>query len=440
MAEEICFWCNEVMNELSFHKKLGGSEPAAKHRQALRISLKCDSADEVDQAGDRCDGRLSKSSEAIARDRQRWLISPLFDLMFVCGAAPWILGFVTYLILGSDISAIKASPAQQALSIFLVTASLLIGESHQFTSIIRYYDLGRKQKKSYKLHRFPFWFLYAVAALIIVALAAQAMGWGALLNPVISPIGVALVPVFSTAMSFFPVVLMHHFCAQAQAVGQIYCGKQGYKLSKLEKVCLSISSWSLVAAGASTIAAPFGSGGMLSSVGASQLMAAGSALGGPGTLAQLAVSFACLAILGTTYLFIKRGMMKSEWLPSGAVYLWINLATLILLPLPGLIYMWLFVPIFLHASQHWTVAYLAQQDDLKKQGREPQSSFAEFAGDICKLVLPVQALSLCVLFLPLIVAQMLGEFSEGLSSTLSVGWSMLVFYLHYFSDRIVWRP
>ena len=96
----------------------------------------------------------------------QWLVSQNIDLLFVCGLLPWILGAIAYFSTGGLVQQPVVGTNQQLLTMFLVFSSFLIGESHQFTSILRYYSKTfRRRRNLYRWHRLPIWFLYAVAAL-----------------------------------------------------------------------------------------------------------------------------------------------------------------------------------------------------------------------------------------------------------------------------------
>src|SRR5262249_37905170 len=133
-------------------------------------------------------------------------------------------------------------------------ASLIIGESHQFTSIIRYFGGISRRTKGYKLQRLPFWLLYATFATVAILAEMRV--------PFDHPVELALVSgigfVSQLSMALFPVVLMQHFTAQAKAIGLVYCGMHGYKLSRLESFVLSFTAWLLVIAGGFALAMPFG--------------------------------------------------------------------------------------------------------------------------------------------------------------------------------------
>jgi len=351
------------------------------------------------------------------RKPHAWLVSASFDLLFICGLLPWILGFGAYIITGGDLNNPIASQSQHLATIFFVVSSLIIGEAHQFTSIIRYYGAFRSRTKAYRKQRIPFWIIYAFFLMLVPIAMILQSSW-------IS--GIVLF-IFQIGVILFPVVLMQHFCAQAISIGLMYCRKEGYNLSRSERMSLSAIAWLLVGIGACTIAVPFGiARGPLSGVTNSCLLATGA-----------------LSVLIFAAHVLRRGFVSNEWLPAGAGIMWANLAMFILLPLPAplILYVWLFVPVFFHATQHWAVAWITQQNELV-----PQRNFApnhrRLFGDICRLALPVQLINLLVLFSPLIVAQFRPDWSQilGGTGTLSVFWSMLVFYIHYFADRIVWRP
>ena len=90
-----------------------------------------------------------------------YLVSPLFDILFVCGGAPWLLGITAYLTIGTNISGdLFNREILSMLTVIYVAASILIGESHQFTSILRYYGTFKERSKRYKLSRLPLWIIY----------------------------------------------------------------------------------------------------------------------------------------------------------------------------------------------------------------------------------------------------------------------------------------
>ena len=144
-------------------------------------------------------------------------------------------------------------------------------------------------------------------------------------------------------------------------------------------------------------------------------------------------TIAGLAYVGNN--FVQRGIKTKQWLPAPAAILWINLLLFSLLPPSPMVFVWLFVPIFFHATQHWSVAWSAKQAERTNKETTDKRQLTEF---LLTVLLPVQALTLSILFIPAIFKDSFLFGNQG--GTLNVGWSMLVFYIHYFTDRIVWRP
>jgi hypothetical protein len=346
--------------------------------------------------------------------RRTWLISSWFDLLFVCGLAPWLLGLVALCTVDA-VPGPKALTAEQGyFGIFFVVASLLIGESHQFTSIVRYFTVPMERKVHW-VNRLPIW--------LIIGLPLLAIFPGFLMTfaeSIPSPIINALVAAIEAVFLFFPVVLIQHVCAQAKAIGLIYCAKEGYKLSEPDGYYLSFAMWTLVAAGGAAVAAPFGTFFEL-----------------PPPVAAVLLGLAFCGVGMCAYRIIRRGVEKNEWLPAATGLMWSNMAALILLPISLTMYAWLFVPLFFHATQHWSVAWITRKREVVAAGGTIASK-ADVIREIALMVLPVLAITMAVLFLPLLLTA-ISDPSLGLSSTLGVEWSILVFYLHYFSDRIVWR-
>jgi hypothetical protein len=110
-----------------------------------------------------------------------------------------------------------------------------------------------------------------------------------------------------------------------------------------------------------------------------------------------------------------------------------------------MIYVWMFVPVFFHATQHWAVAWMTEKKECASDSTEKRPSTLQDLIHFCKFALPIQVVSLAVLFWPLFFqleavmkAKNHTPFS-GPEFTLALEWSILVFYMHYFADRIVWR-
>jgi hypothetical protein len=373
-------------------------------------------------------GRRLKSAFSAA-DRERelagpaspWLVSRAFDVLFVCGLAPWIFGLLVYFLVGDITFKVVQTPQLQYFTIAYVVASLLVGEGHQFTSILRYYSSRNWQRDSLGFDRLPFWVMHVGLATVAVILVVQVWNlhpqlgiFQGLVDAYMQLITAAAMLILPTAMALFPVFLMHHFCAQAKGVGLIYCGKARYELSAEQELCLNISLWALVVAGACIIAAPFGS----------------TTLGvGPSEFVRLCgVGFAAFSFILFAIPTLLRGFRRDEWLPPQVAFLWSNLVLFVLLPQPIALFVWLFVPLLYHATQHWAVAWMVQK-------KEVVASRDGTRADVFRLALPAVATTLITLF---VVPSILG--STFGSSTLSLGWSMLIFYMHYFADRAVWRP
>lgn len=390
----------------------------------LSASVKDQSDKQIDLSVSRALSPESRPEDVIGVSRSQWLISPTVDLLFVCGFAPWLFGAATAIAAfnGKIPAPFKSGVPDTGPfnSLFLVVAALIIGESHQFTSIIRYYSRTGSKKQARKLDRFPIWVIYTG---LIIIFGGIATGFVVPLSILAS---VVILPILMLAQFMFPVVLMQHVCAQAKAIGLIYCAKEGYKLSREEKYHLSAATWLLVFLGAFTIAAPFG----ISEI------ALNSGLIGSIHQAVRLCTFAELAYFAAK--LIWRGLKNDEWLPAGAGWMWTNLILFVLIPFFFMPLVWLYVPIFFHATQHWVVAWITQKRE--NASSEKPATGVQTLKDFLVLVLPVQALSLSVLFLPLFLGSLVFGLNQGLQNTLSVGWSMLVFYMHYFSDRIVWRP
>jgi hypothetical protein len=343
-----------------------------------------------------------------------WLVSPAVDLLFVCGLAPWILGCAAWLVIGSPHSDTPDTIASRSLTALYVLCALFIGEGHQFTSIVRFHTAKRFWKRWPSLPPVVFMWLGLLSPLG-VGLVNSDFGELDLFLGIAAQIGVIV----------FPIVLVHHFCIQAHAIVLMYCGKGGYVLSRAQTWLFRISMWLLVAGAACGMALPFG---LTDNVEATKMAQ-------PWAIPLMVASLlcACLPVW-------RRGRKTGEWPPDVAMVLWLNLISFLLIPMQVAAYVWVFVPIFFHASQHWIVAYAMRRRESVTANHDSSALL-----DLLRTLLPVQAVSLVVLFSPLLslasakAATLIGT-PAGQSMTLPVTWSMWVFYLHYFTDRIVWRP
>lgn len=355
-------------------------------------------------------------------------MSAKFDILFVCGIAPWLAGALFYIVTIADQHFGNQFFPQQGLATVFIIASLLIGESHQFTSIIRYYTTFRKRDRRFIKERIPFWIIYSsLTVLSIVTILHQQ---GRLSGPLL-----LLELIFIPAVLAFPAVLFQHVCAQAVSIAQIYCRMANYAVAPHEKTALSSLFCFLTLTGGCSIAIPFGWESLVELFALPQH---------PVQQHLLSFFFASAALISGYILLrnvIKRGFTTGEWPPITATLLLTNLTIFTLLPLiqPNAIYVFLFVPLLFHATQHWALAWHSHMKETQTDTTTTQNTWHKFY----EFALPILSITFGILFLPLIMRHLSSPISPlqfGLgSNTLSVLFSMLVFYLHYFADRVVWR-
>lgn len=362
-----------------------------------------------------------------------YLMSPALDLLFVCGFAPWLIGAIFFFISAADRQIGSPFLPQQSLATVFIVASLLIGESHQFTSIIRYYTTFSKRDRRFVKERIPIWTIYASLAIAFTLTAFNQSS--SFLSWAVPFIELLFIP----AVIAFPAVLLQHVCAQAISISQIYCRNAGYAISPQEKEALSIVSWCLTLAGTCSIAIPFGWERI-----PEMFFPSGHLMRHfiPYFFATAALVSVCILLRNV----VRRGVTTAEWPPITATLLMTNLTLFTLLPLilPGMAYVFLLVPLLFHATQHWALAWHTHVKETKAEPTPTPTTTTQGTWlSVYKFALPILSVTLCVLFLPIIMRRLSSPISPlqfGLgSNTLSVFFSMIVFYLHYFADRIVWR-
>lgn len=332
---------------------------------------------------------------------EKWLVSRRVDLLFVCGGLPWILGGMFHLILDLGIRSWDFGLGEfgaNNLAICWIVGSLLIGESHQFTSILR-------------LAKFRIYTprVKVLLAIILLCLVFLSFSFDFKDLPAFVSIPVSL------AISAFPVILINHFCIQARSVGLLYCTKAGYILNSYQMRQLKLITWMLVAAGSFNVATPFLPEPLLTAYSQDLRFYIG-------ILLMVALPCAMLLFVEDTY---RRNKLSGERFPLGATLTWFNLALWILLPIKALHFVWIFVPVFYHASQHWILSWISSENNSQMK-----SSFWCYFMRIYYHAAPTLSVTLIVLFLPILF---------GTRGTLSAVWSMAVFYVHYLADGVVWK-
>ncbi|MDZ4835107.1 MAG: hypothetical protein SGJ27_15130 [Candidatus Melainabacteria bacterium] len=299
-------------------------------------------------------------------DSDKWFVSKKIDLLFVCGIAPWILGMIAYFIVSGLNGDFQSGFQSKLLTIFILATSFVIGESHQFISLIRYYSKKfRERRNAYIWRRVPIWAIYGLA----VGILFQSIPLGSIFCSFSSYLyGIFAYYVREVLLMLFPVFLAHHLCSQALAVGLKYCQKQNHYLSGNELVALNLVSWLCVAVGSVTIAVPFDMGAYFGQK-CMRIFDTVALM-----LSDIVLATAVMVLALVTHFLIK-GVKNNEWLPVGATLTWLTVVVLMLLPLDQLRYVWIFMPVFFHASQSWILAWSAEQREvIEPRGRMEHDS------------------------------------------------------------------
>lgn len=284
------------------------------------------------------------------------------------------------------------------------------------------------------MQRIPFWIIYTI--LLEILIFATFPQLSTYLAWTMAPLQM----IFFSATIAFPAVLLQHVCAQAISVAQIYCRNAGYDLSVEEKGALNAVSWLITLTGIFSIAMPFGlEQGHLGDFNFGQI-----------PLKLFAIYFGTTAVFATSIFYgmvIRRRSATGEAPPTSAIILLLNLLLFALLPLvlPAMAYVFLFVPLLFHATQHWALAIHIQKTEAEAKAKNKQTVAKplNLKLEMCQLFTPVLFMTLGILFSPILTSHSGSSFKVeniGLGTqTLSVFFSMLVFYMHYFADRVVWR-
>lgn len=169
--------------------------------------------------------RIPGEAPASTSAPYRWIINPVFDLLFVSGGAFFLLIAMNYLCLGSKVAAYDPRYPLGATSVLFIIAFLAVhtlGDSHIFATFMRIWSCP-EDKQRFQFYRV--WLTLALIPMFIIGLNS-AVFTGALL-------------------SVFLLTAYWHWTTQAFGISLIYCQKHGYAMSKLERDVFRWFMWGM---------------------------------------------------------------------------------------------------------------------------------------------------------------------------------------------------
>ena len=169
----------------------------------------------------------SLSPKTASSRRSPWVVSPVFDMLFVAGGLPIILIAVNVLLTGWQLP--EPVPGGQTQYSELLLSLVLVGQhlfanSHNVATYLRIW--GSEEDRD----RFYFYRTWLVAAFFLLFV------WG-LYSPAAT----------GAFVYFFLMAVFWHYAAQSYGVALIYCYKRDYILSQIEKRVMKLCMTSLSA-------------------------------------------------------------------------------------------------------------------------------------------------------------------------------------------------
>jgi hypothetical protein len=141
----------------------------------------------------------------------KWIVHPAVDIFLCCGGAVW-LHFTAHYFFAAPMSKIAVL---QALAIFSVLGTHMLGETHIAATLTRIYGSARSRQK-FQTYTLGMMFVFAM------------LGVAGLVFPNITPL----------LAKAYLLLIAQHFTAQTYGIVLLYCYKSGYQLSMNDKFVL----------------------------------------------------------------------------------------------------------------------------------------------------------------------------------------------------------
>lgn len=347
---------------------------------------------------------LYSNSKQDAASSYPWILHPFLDLVFCCGGMVWLFFIAHFFGFGPE----NISKPVQLLLAFATLGGIALSETHVMATLARVYT-GKSAS------RFAPRTTVAAAACAILAL--------------IGSFQQELVPVLLKVYLLF---VAQHFTAQTFGLTMLYCAKQGYFMSKQEKLPLAVLMQSTMAVAVLR---------QLSwrEWSVSELL--GFKLPFWGALPEWVCHTAELVLCASAFTFIAALIQK--WRKEGKVF-----------PLPAALMtftgvfvflagkeisdtLWIYVPAFFHGSQYICISLaLYIKEKGMPEGMTPQQIGQLVTEPVSLKYLAVLTLGALIFFQVLPLAAGL----IGMNAAATAASTFAAIHLHHFiTDSAIWK-
>ncbi|MDX2108003.1 MAG: hypothetical protein SFY67_16520 [Candidatus Melainabacteria bacterium] len=266
-----------------------------------------------------------------------WFVNPLFDTIFVCGGLMWLLfGFYQFVL-----------PIHHVGALALIL-SVILAEAHVIATHVRLYETAAMRRR----HK---WMILTGPPIIVAILVELCL----------SP------SLLSSAALIYVITSIHHGLRQCYGISLLYCRKQGFKLTTLDKQLISaLMHLVLLFAVLRQFAYPAFAKSPLRGVNVvfAQIV--------PEWLVGLSILL--LICLGSTIVFrLTLQAMRGQCFPWSSALLLLNASLVVIFSREIAGDLWIFVPGFFHGSQYLVVTFMSSMKSQKLAGaKNPDAIFS----------------------------------------------------------------
>lgn len=339
-----------------------------------------------------------------------WIISPIFDFIFVFGGGAIALLVLNYVYLGWRVpDGVMTSPAAWWLMTVGFLSQHIFADSHNSATYLRIWG-SDEDRARFKFHRT--WLAYSTIPMFIMGLTIP-----------------GLVGAF---VYIYLITVYWHYVAQAFGIALIYCYKRGYMLNNMEKEIFRWFLFSIV--GYTTIR-------FLTYRDLSPRNWFGVDLPFWGPLPEVLFFIARFACVGMTIAFVvllaRKYFKENKLMPWPSLMIVATVAGLGLSQEAANSMFWFYVPGFFHGSQYLAVcmAYYLKERGMP-QGMDTWSITKSALGSPGMKYLGLVVLSGCFFYIGIPHFFMQIGFSYLLVAGLVLA---CVNYHHFVTDAAIWR-
>lgn len=343
-----------------------------------------------------------------------WIISPVFDFLFVTGGLVWLLFIANYSLIGNELPFDRSDSRHLILLTAVYVSQHVFFDAHNIATYFRLWG-SPEDRETFKFYRT--WLFYAAIALFVFCVVMR--------------------PIIGTLVFWYVVVIFWHYAMQTFGVALIYCEKRSYQFTGFERevfrtLMLVLSAYAIARFLVTQELAPYNLYGAASPF--------WIPLNTPASLLVLKIITVALITVSVVFAFVvvRKLIVDKRILPFPVVMMLATIGALACAPKEVNGLLWLYVPGLYHASQYMAVSLSYY---VKERGLPEGMNANLIAQEIRKWpalnYFGKAVLIGCTLYivLPHLIQLVgLGGYDEMIGLTFVV-----VNYHHFATDAAIWR-